>query len=98
MITHIALFKWKNSVKKDEIDKALADVANLKTKISGIIDIRCGENFSKHSKGFTHAVVVTAKNRNALQTYREHPDHRTVAEKIDKMEEDGIGVDFETSS
>ena len=96
MIIHIALFKWKNTVRKDEIDKALKDVAKLKTKIPGIIDIKYGKNFSKHSKGLTHAVVVTAKNRNALQAYREHPDHIIVAEKINKMEENGIGVDFES--
>ena len=97
MITHIAVFKWKNNVKKDEVTKVLGDISRLKTKISGIIDIRCGENFSKHSKGFTHAVVVTAKDISALQAYREHPDHRMVAVKIDRMEEDGIGIDFETN-
>lgn len=95
MITHIAIFKWKASMGKSEVNKALKDVAMLKTKIPGIMDIRCGENFSKYSKGFTHAVVVTTKNKNALHAYRTHPDHKIIAAKIDKMEEDSIGVDFE---
>ncbi len=96
MIVHIAVFKWRSNVKKSDVDKILLNVSNLKTKIPGIIDIRCGENFSKHSKGFTHAVVVTAKNNNALQAYREHPEHKIVADKIEKMEEDGMGVDFKS--
>ena len=96
MITHIAVFKWRSNVKKADVDEALLNVSNLKTKIPGIIDIRCDENFSKHNKGFTHAVVVTAKNNSALQAYREHPEHKIVADKIEKMEEDGIGVDFES--
>lgn len=95
MITHIAAFKWKSGTKKNEIEKALADVSRLKAKIPGIIDIRCGENFSKHNKGLTHAVVVTARNKTALDAYRNHPDHLAVAKKIEKMEEDGIGIDFE---
>lgn len=97
MITHIAIFKWKKSAKKGEINNALRDVSGLKSKIPGIIYIACGENFSKHGKNFTHAVVVTAKNKSTLKAYREHPDHVAVAEKIGKMEKDGIGIDFETS-
>ena len=95
MIVHIALFKWKKDVEKNEVDKFLKDVGELKNVCPGLIDIMCGENFSKYSEGFTHAVVVFAKDRSSLQTYREHPKHRIVADKVNKMEEHGIGVDFE---
>ena len=95
MITHIAIFKWKKGVKKSEIEKAMKGVRNLKRKILGIVEIRCGESFSKHSKGFSHVVVVTAKSKAALEAYRNHPDHVKVAEKIESMEEDEIGIDFE---
>lgn len=64
--------------------------------IQGIESIRCGRNFSKHIKGFTHAVVVTARNKVALDAYRNHPSHLVVARKIEEMEEDGIGIDFES--
>ena len=86
---HIALFKWKKGATKEHVDKALDDVRALKTKYKGVIDIMCGENFSKWSEGFTHAVVVLAKDREALQVYRNHPLHKVVAEEIEKMEEHG---------
>lgn len=96
MIVHIALFKWKKGVTKERIEKALDDVRALKTKCKGVIDIMCGENFSKWSEGYTHAVVVLAKDREALQGYRDHPLHKVVAKEIESMEEgNGIGVDFE---
>lgn len=95
MIVHIAIFKWKNGTSKDRIKKALDDVRNLKIKCKGVVDIMCGENFSKWSEGFTHAVVVIAKDKKALDGYRNHPMHKLVADEIEEMEEHGIGVDFE---
>jgi len=95
MIVHIALFKWKDNVQKSEIDQALTDVLALKNKVDDLIDIYCGENFSKWSEGFTHAVVVLAKNNIALDAYRKHPDHEDVATRIEDMEVKSIGIDFE---
>ncbi len=95
MIVHIALFKWKKGVSKQKIEKSMEDIKKLKNKVDGLIDIVAGENFSKYSEGFTHAVVVLAKDRGALQAYRGHPLHIIVAKEIEKMEERGIGFDFE---
>ena len=47
MIVHIAIFKWKSEVTKEEVEKVLADVRALKAKCKGVIDIICGENFSR---------------------------------------------------
>lgn len=95
MIVHIALFSWKKGTKEKEIDKALKDVKLLKNKVDGLIDVRCGKNFSKWNEGFTHAVIVMAKTRVALDAYRIHSFHKEVADKIEKMEEKSIGIDFE---
>jgi hypothetical protein len=47
MIVHIALFRWKSTATKMEIEYVMAQICELKTKIPGLIDIKCGENFSK---------------------------------------------------
>lgn len=95
MIVHIALFKWKPEVSQDTIEKAFDDVRSLKSKVDGLTDIMCGENFSKWNEGFTHAVVVLARDRTALEAYRNHPDHVVVGNLIDIIEEKSIGIDFE---
>ena len=95
MIVHIALFKWKKGTNKISIKNALADVRKLKKKIDGLVDIKCGENFSKWNEGFTHAIIVLAKDHTSLDAYRKHTFHKKVAKKIESMEEKSIGIDFE---
>ncbi len=95
MVTHIALFRWKENITHNEISRIMTDIKKLKNKIKDVIDINCGTNFSKWNEGYTHAVVVKVKNRKALDNYRNHPKHKPIAEKVDQMEEKSIGIDFE---
>lgn len=94
MILHVALFAWKPEISKDEVDQILKSVCELKSKIDGIVEIYAGDNFSKWNDGFTHAVVVLAKNIEALESYREYPEHKIIAAKIDNMEAKSIGIDL----
>lgn len=71
-------------------------VIKLKNDIDGVVDVYGGKNFSKWNKGYTHAIVVLAKDRKALEEYRAHPNHKPIAELADSMEDDGIGIDFES--
>lgn len=96
MIVHIALFKWKPTATSEQIDSALQQVKNLKN-CEGIVDILVGKNYHHESKGLTHGVVVLASSQQALDGYRKHPDHATVAHLIESIEEDGLGFDFEDS-
>lgn len=95
MIVHIALFKWKDNVRQEAIEEAMADVRSLKEKIDGVFDIRCGQNFSKWNEGYTHAFLILARDKEALEAYRNHPDHLDVAKRIDAMDGGSIGLDFE---
>ena len=95
MIIHIALFKFKSDISKEEIDSAMVEVRALKDKIPQVLEISAGENFSKHSQDFTHAIVVKFANKEDIDSYRAHPDHKPVADKLDQIEEDSIGIDFE---
>jgi riboflavin synthase len=92
---HIAMFKWKDAANPLEIEKAVSEIRGLRNKVPGIIDIRCGANRHAESKGLTHAIVVLAESKQALDAYREHPEHRRAASVIARMEADGLGCDFE---
>ena len=95
MIAHLVFFKWKEGTEKNEIDRALSSLRQLKTKCLGIIDIKTGENFSSWSEGFTHGLMVLAKDRKALEEYRLHPAHTKLVKEIEKLQERTIAVDFE---
>ena len=72
----------------------MKQVKQLKDECEGIIDIFCGENYHKESKGLTHGIVILAKDQKSLDKYRRHPSHKMVAKDIEIIEEDGIGFDF----
>lgn len=95
MLTHIAIFKWKPKTSQEDIDAALKEVEDLRFKIPGILEITTGENQSRYSQGYTHVVLVKGDDKEAIEAYRNHPDHKTVAAKIEAMEEHGIGIDLE---
>lgn len=94
MHIHIALFKWNPEVKQEEIDEVLSEIKNLKEKITGLKEIYVGENTHVKAKGFTHAAIIIAETKKALNEYRDYPDHVLVAQKINIMAEDGLGFDF----
>ncbi len=98
MYVHIALFKWKPGIKLKDVDHALKGVEALKDKIPGLVEISTGQNSSRYSAGYTHVVLVRAKNQGAIDAYRQHPDHVKLAQEIEAMEEHGIGVDFSTNT
>ncbi|RJQ36365.1 Dabb family protein [Candidatus Parcubacteria bacterium] len=98
MITHIAIFRWKPGTTEEETISIMKDIRTLKGQIDGIIDIRCGKNFSKWNEGYTHAFVVMVRDRDALDAYRNHPLHRSAAEKIGAMDAGSIGIDFEDAT
>lgn len=95
MVVHLALFSWKDSVSQKEINDLMGSIRELKNKIPYIIELYAGENFSKWNEGYTHAVVVTTKDRSGLDCYRNHPSHVPIANLVDSMKEKAIGIDFE---
>lgn len=94
MHLHVAIFKWKDGVTTEQVDDALQMVRSVRSRVDGLVGIYCGQNDSKWSQGFSHAVVVVGKTAQAIADYRADEIHEVAAALIDKMELDGIGVDF----
>ncbi len=91
---HVAIFKWKDMVTRDQVESALQLVRDVADRVPGIHSIYCGRNTSKWAQGFTDAVVVIGENQEAIDQYRADKIHVEAANLIDEMELDGIGVDF----
>lgn len=94
MNTHIALYKFKDTVTEQDISDVLSLVKNLRPKVPGIQEICTGLNTSQYSEGYTHVILVHGESRAAIDAYRAHPDHLTVSALLEAMEEKSIGVDF----
>ena len=96
MIEHIVLFKWNEDASPDAIQAAVDGLLALRHKISGIIDITCGQNFSDRAKGFHTGLVVRFQDREALEAYVPHPEHQHVVQTmIAPIRADVLAVDYE---
>ena len=96
MVEHIVLFKWKPEATPEAITQAVEGLRGLKDKISGIVDLSCGENFSDRSQGFTHGLVVRFTDRAALEAYGPSEAHQHVVQNyIMPIRADVLAVDYE---
>lgn len=46
--------------------------------------------------GFTHGIVLAFADRDGLQQYLRHPAHLALLELWNKLQEQWIGIDFES--
>jgi hypothetical protein len=96
MIEHIVLFRWTEEASQEAKDSAMAELRKLKGKITGIVDLSCGANFSDRAKGYTHGLVVRFKDRAALEAYSPHPEHQRVVQNfITPIRAEILALDYE---
>ena len=95
MIEHIVLVKVK-SEHDSEIDNICKSLVELKELIPEIIQINAGRNIASRSQGFQFGLSSIFASENDLQTYLDHPSHRTIVENlISPIKEDIVVLDFE---
>jgi hypothetical protein len=94
MITHILLIQWRDSVSDQDIEDLFQELRKLKTK--GVKEVKAGQNFSPQPEGFTHAVVVTCKNKESFDNYRTSAKHVIIMQRIQDLEAKSAVVDFES--
>ena len=95
MIVHLAFYEWKKTANKEEVNRIVKKIKLLKNRIEGIKDIKAGENFSKYNLGYSHAFVVFAEDKKSLEKYKNNKTHKEIAIKIERIEEESLGFDFE---
>jgi len=76
----------------------LRRLRRLKEEVPGILDLTCGVSFSERSQGYTHGLVVRFPDKEALDSYQDHPRHQAaVQEAIRPIVESGgvLAMDYE---
>ncbi len=92
MICHIVLVKFRPDTAEAEIAAIFADLAAIKAKLPGVIDIRAGasESPEKIERGYMHGFTVDFTDWAALAAYQDHPDHRRVGAALVAAAQGGI--------
>ena len=95
MLTHIVCFKYKG----DTADTTRADhrarLAGLKG-IDGIVDLKVGGDVVGSPRSYDTGLIVTFRDRTALDAYQKNPTHVPVAQYGVSLCESIVAVDFES--
>jgi hypothetical protein len=96
MVEHVVLFKTSPEATEEQKERMIAELAALREKIPGIVDLSVGRNFSDRNQGFDIGLVVRFQDRAALEVYLPHPAHRGCVDTyINPIRGDVIVVDYE---
>ncbi|MHC4995354.1 MAG: Dabb family protein [Planctomycetota bacterium] len=74
-VEHMVWIKFNEGVEQDLIDEILANLRALEGTVPAIRRLVVAENFTDRANGYTHGLIVTVADRDALPEYIEHPAH-----------------------
>jgi hypothetical protein len=81
-LRHVAWLKFKDGVSAERIESHLDACRSLVGRVPVVQKLECGPNLSDRAEGFTHCIIVSLPDRDALAAYLEHPEHIPVAEAL----------------
>lgn len=95
MINHVVLIKFKAEVKDTDIDALETSLDDLPNRIVEIQTYEFGRDLLHTARSYDFALVALFANLEAVQRYQEHPAHLNVLQKINRISESILTVDFE---
>lgn len=95
-VRHVVLFKFKEEVTPQQIQKVIDAFGALQKKIDVIRDFEWGTDVSVEHKthGFTHCFLVTFDDEKGRDIYLPHPDHKEFGKLVGPLLEDVLVFDF----
>ena len=97
MINHIVLFKLKD-FQKEEKAKVVKELKTLleglKEKIDEVKYLEVGTNYELDAKSYDIALISHFSSLEDLDTYRVHPEHLKVVERIKETTSERAAVDY----
>jgi hypothetical protein len=93
-VNHVVLFRFNEGVPAGRVEAHLRALATLPDRVPGITAMSLGASFSERSRGYTHALVVTLRDRAALAAYGPHPAHMEVAAPL-RQDAELLVVDYD---
>jgi hypothetical protein len=93
-VEHMVWIRFHNAVDESRKQHHLAELAALQSRVPGVVDLKLGANFTDRAGGYTHGLIVTFADRDALENYMIHPEHVAVAQPL-KEDADLLAMDIE---
>lgn len=93
-VQHIVWIRFKPDASPQRIREHLDNLASLRDRVPGVVELVIGENFTDRSDGYTHGMIVTFNDRASLESYLPHPEHVKAAAPM-KEDADVLVMDLE---
>jgi hypothetical protein len=94
MVVHIVSFKYRADVDEPARRDHQSRLSGLKD-IDGILDLKVGADFVRSPRSYDAGLVVSFRDRAALEGYAKHPRHEPVAKLGRDLSETIVAVDFD---
>jgi len=100
MIKHVVMWKLKDFAEDADRERNAKrikiELESLRQLIPQIFHLEVGINILKSDAAYDVVLLSVFKNEDDLDFYQNHPDHRAVAEFVNKVKESRIVVDYRT--
>jgi hypothetical protein len=94
MVVHLVSFKYRPEVDAAARGKHRSQLSAL-ADLDGILDLKVGADFIRSSRSYDTGLVITFRDRAALEVYATHPRHVPVAQLGRDLSETIVAVDFD---
>lgn len=78
MVTHLAVFRWKDDVDPADVERLCAALAALPEQIPELISYRFGNDLGLRVGNADFGVLARLPDAAAVATYLDHPAHQDV--------------------
>ena len=95
-IQHLVWLKQKESTSIEDMSSLLEQVRRL-DMLDGVVSISAGKNFTDRANGFTHGIIVTLNDQEALDNYINSEAHQILGPRLRELC-DLLALDFDDSS
>lgn len=95
MVRHVVLFKFRQDVRNEAMEKASRLLNGLKDKIEFIRSIETGKDVLGRDHSYDLALTITFDNLEDYKKYDTHPAHIEVKEFILSVRTSTVSVDYE---
>jgi len=93
MLIHVVCFKYRTDVDPAARADHRKQLAGLR-QLAGVVDLQVGDDVVRSPRSYDTGLVVTFRDRAALDTYQKDPQHVPVAQHGVSLCDSIVAVDF----
>ena len=96
MLQHYILIKFRKGTSDEHIGEFCSRMLALRTTISGIGHLEIGRDILHDARSWDLILIMRFASTEALRSYQQHPEHRSLMAFNQPSVEDVASVDFES--